>query len=145
MIRFYLVPLVQSDDGHFEPKYLESIIETIPQIGGGRVNIKGIQPQELAPIGETRQFLRDYFLLRIATENDVDFSLLDLQTDVIHLTRQILIDNIDRLQSMGINTTGLTLSTPRKTIERRLLIWLENRDRDIEEALAIPGAIISGD
>ena len=57
-------------------------------------------------------------------------SKLDAQSDVIHLTKEKILNNAGRLQALGINTTGLDVNTTLRQIERRLRLWLTEEDRD---------------
>lgn len=130
-IRYYIVPLILTGGG-IQPKYLAQI-DTVDTTG-----IRAVYGRELAPdeFGNKR-FLQNYYILRIEKPDGTDWSLLDSRPDVIHLTRQKLINNKSRLDALGINTTGLTLTTTRKSIERRLVQWLTAQDKDIGQLFAV--------
>lgn len=129
MIRYYLIKAVRNStpgrelasDG-VKPDYLD-IINSLP----GFTGCKAIPPKEISAVGGDRQWLRNFYIIRVVAD---DFTALDA-TDAIHITRQKLINNKARLEAIGIDTTGLTPSTPRKEIERRLMQWLIAEDRDL--------------
>ena len=141
MIRYYILPAVYRtiSDGvntriiGVEPKYLAAL--TAAQAAGNVMDLRGWNSEELAvDIGGNRVFNRLFYIIRI---DATDFTQLDAQADAIQLTRQMLINNIVKLQALGINTTGLTLTTPLKAIEQRLFLWLQNRNVDLSTVTGI--------
>ena len=141
MIRYYILPAVVKTAGQgqpqqtmgIEPKYLAAL--TAAQVAGNVHDLRGWLPAELAPDGlGFRQWLQSHYIMRIDAN---DFTQLDAQPDVIQLTRTYLVAHIPQLQALGINTTGLTLTTPLKAIERRLLLWLQGVDTDLATATGI--------
>ena len=143
MIRYYLVPAVPDPEWEANPELTVMPVHTglVPKYLNQMVarlalgdNMQGILPAELVPDGQGyRQWMRNWFIIRFNIASG-DFSALDSISDVQHITRQKLVNNITKLNNLGINTTGLTLTTPRKAIERRLNQWLQNRDIDFSQA-----------
>jgi len=122
-----------AQDIGLEPKYLAAFNTAIAS--GNIVSIQGWLPGELArDVNGFRQWLQHHYILRI---DATDFTQLDAQTDAIQLTRAVLVANIPKLQALGIDTTGLTLTTPLKAIEKRLFLWLQNQNIDLSQATGI--------
>jgi len=134
-IRYYIVPLILTGGG-IQPKYLAEIDSK------DTTAIRGVFGRELAPDAEgNKRFLQNYYILRIEKPDGADWAALDSKPDVIHLTRQKLINNRTKLDALGIDTTGLTLTTSRKSIERRLVQWLTAEDKDLSQVFGGAGEI----
>jgi len=139
MIRYYLIPAVRniidlprSDDG-VKPDFLD-IISNLP----GCLSCQGIPPAEIPTLrGNDRQWLANHYIVRIEAD---DFTELDTQ-NVIYLDRQTIINNIDKLQSLGVEINGLDINTPKKQIERRIIKWLTNQNKDLGEVMSKPEEI----
>lgn len=140
MVRYYLVPFEDDPEKmryEVQPKYLNALANS-----GVKMTMRGIEGKELASDGEgNRQWLHHYYILRIVCEDGTDWTQFDNLSDVIRLTRQHIINNRTRLETIGINCTGLTVSTPRKAIERRLFQWLTEEDKDMSQTFAVDGEI----
>jgi hypothetical protein len=143
-VRYYLIPAVArvkpdlpATEYGIEPKYLAALEANIPT--GNITSMMGWLPAEIArdALGN-RQWLKQFYILRI---DATDFTQLDARTDVIRLTRAVLVANITKLQALGINTTGLTLTTPLKAIEQRLLLWLQGQNIDLSQATGLTETI----
>ena len=143
-VRYYILPAVRKspvdvNDNRppqlfgLEPKYLAALQAAMAT--GNVVDLRGWLPSELAPDAQGyRQWLRMHYIVRI---DAADFTQLDAQADAIQLTRAWLVAHIPQLQAVGIDTTGLTLTTPLKAIEQRLLLWLQGRSVDLATATGI--------
>ncbi len=141
-IRYYLIPAVRDPRWQDNPTITEEPISTglRPKYLNAMENrmslgdkMHGMLTNEIAPdLDGRRNWLRMHYIIRINLASG-DFTDLDALSDVQHITRQKLINNIAALNALGVNTTGLTLTTPRKAIERRLIQWLQNRDLDFSQ------------
>lgn len=131
MIRYYLIPAQragQSINSGIEPMYLDEIRQ-----GNVRL-IKGILPRELARVGGDRRWRRMFYILRIDAD---DFTAIDAVPDAVRLTRRRIINNRARLESLGIDFTGLTVNSTAKEIERRFIQWMTEEGRDFESVTGI--------
>lgn len=124
-IRYYLIPF-ETDPAKkicpngAEPKYISLFNGDSQCLISKKTNTDRLN----------KTWLRDYYIAKIDSE---DFTVLDAQSDVIHLTKQKLLNNIDKIQALGIDTTGFTINTTRQQIEKRILKWLIDDDsRDFE-------------
>ena len=130
MTRYYLIPF--ETDANILRQYKMDTAPKYINLFPGDTN--SIMPKRLSELGQTKVFLRNHYLLKIEGIDDAAFAPLDAQTDVIHITRQKIINNRDKLEAIGINTTGLTLTTPVSAIQKRLLQWLiEDDTQDFTE------------
>jgi len=117
--RYYLIPF-ETDPAKLggmdaAPKYFDLI--------GG--NATGLIPQETTTNRLNRTWLRNFYVVKIDSE---DFTALDAKPDVIHLTKQKILNNLSKVQALGIDTTGLTADTTLSQIERRICKWLVDDD-----------------
>jgi len=149
-IRYYILPAIRDPswqnnpdntgpppDAGVQPKYLDQITPYLdPTVN---CPARGIIAQELAPDVTGRRWVRDHYIVRLVAPDGTDWTLLDSRPDAQRITRQLLIENTAKLEAIGIDTTGLTLTTPRKAIERRLLQWLTEEDRDFSDVFGEPG------
>ncbi len=127
--RFYLIPfetdaakLVGMDAA---PKYLD-LMPVGLQVG--------LVSKETTIDKLSRTWLRDYYVVKIVTEDALDFAALDAQSDAIHITKQKILNNIDKVQALGIDTTDLSESTTLSQMQKRIRQWLtEETDKDFSE------------
>jgi len=122
--RYYLIPF-ETDPAKLggidaAPKYLDLI-------GSDCV---GLIAKETTTDRLNRMWLRDYYIVKISFPADADFAPLDAQPDVIHLTKQKILNNLSKVQALGIDTTGLTADTTLSQIQKRICKWATEEDKD---------------
>lgn len=124
-IRYYLIPF-ETDTTKTSlrsgcaPKYLDLFNGTA----------QGLIPKETTVDRLNRTWLRNFYIVKIDSK---DFTELDKQPDVIHLTKQKILNNISKLKALGVDTTGLSINTTSQQIEKRIRQWLTQEDKDFSK------------
>ncbi len=114
--RYYIIPF--EDEGSprrgATPKYLN--LFTGMTIGKA--------PLEDRPDGEDRIFKEDYFLIKI-TQEEKDFDSLDVQVDVVDVSRGGVADiaTKNKLTAIGVN---VSLAVSADQVENEIFSWLSN-------------------
>lgn len=127
--RFYLIPF-ETDAAKL--KGMEAAPKYLDRMPVGRQT--GLIPKETTIDKLNKTWLRDYYVVKIVTEDALDFAALDAQSDVIHITKQKILDNIGKVQALGIDTTGLSESTTLSQMQKRIRQWLtEETGKDFSE------------
>jgi hypothetical protein len=126
--RFYLIPF-ETDSGKMDglvgkPKY----VDLFPV---GRAT--GLVSKETSLDRLNRTWLRNFYIVKFTTAEATNFAELDAQADVIHITKQKILNSVAKVQALGIDTTGLSASTTLQQMQRRVRFWLTEEDKDFAE------------
>lgn len=111
--RYYVVPVVVSETGEVEPKYLNLML-------GEKTGLIGPE----LPSRDSREFREPYYVVKITAKDEAEFVEFDKMSDAINVTSTEILGKVSELEEIGVD---LTTATSVEDMEKSVVEWLTGR------------------